>query len=543
MEKKKGFLLDAAYALCGYPPRRLKEYPVFSNYELIQRSSREREKVLFSRLHLLMPSVTVIIRAFDTPLHLLHRTLLSLCASDFQSFKTTLVMRKGDRRLQSAPSIPQLSIVYGPTEPEAFKNAEKQVRSDLVMILSSGDMLSRGALREMLTKAGQIKNLDLISADHDSLIRGLGDRPCFKPAPDLLTELSSGMFRSPLMVSRILYKSVGGLFGAGGAELFAARCINGAQAPCHIPHSLLTTSSTEAPLSSPVWLDRKLLLLPANADGFKRVFWARGKRPLASVIVESGSGFEPLSQCIERLEAISVYPNTELIVSSGKTDDTRLSTYLSLLQDCGIAYVVNSEARSRIQRLYAAAKAARGRYLIFLSSELTPENPDFIEELITPLLLPKCGFSGGKILSSDGNLEHTGFIRGLTAGSGSFYSGEADDGADRVKYGLTRVQRTVSAVSLDFAAAERSVFLRCAGEYKRICCDADLYLCEEISNMGLKTAYTPFACARRIYASDVSKRKQEPPGGVSRSYKRDECVSPVYDLRFSIPRIKLSRPD
>ena len=539
MENKHDFRTIAAFALCGYPPKRITAHPRFANYEILERRRRDRDTASITRIHPPLPGLTVIIRAFGAPAPMLHRTLISLAASDYQRFCVLVTLSENDPMVFSCKALPGLKHVSGSCEKEVLERAVREVGAGMLMILNAGDMIKRGALRMMLGKACLPICHDLIAADHDCLISGVASRPVFKPSPALLTELCTGEFGHALMVSRSLYRKVGGLFGPGDAGLYAARCINKAKSPVCIPQVLLTESGSDTHTGDAVTLSGELMLLPAKAKGYRRVYWASGKRPLVSVIIDAGKGFDLLAHCIERIEALSTYPRMELTVSHTGRKDARVNEYLHLLQKRGCAKAIYIDSDSPSVRMRAAAEVSRGRYLVFFASDLLPRNGDFIEELITPLLLPDIGVSGGKILSADGRLEHTGYILGLRGGYGSFYCGESDDESDSVKYEFTSVQRCVSAVSLDFAAIERRVFLNCASRFGSIIADPGVTLCKCVSENGLKTAYTPFACAMRNSPCLDTKHEAAPFVAKSRSFTKDECVSPVYDLRFSVPRIKL----
>ena len=146
------------------------------------------------------------------------------------------------------------------------------------------------------------------------------------------------------------------------------------------------------------------------------------------------------------------------------------------------------------ERLNAAAKEAKGDFLVFLDAGLVPENRGWLHEMIMLAQQEAAGAVGGKSFFADGRIRHGGLVLGLgrkkLIGRAFFRLDGKLDGY----FGQLAVAGNVSAVSAECMAVSREKFEACGGfdaAYAGALYDADL--CLALKDRGYRNLFTPFA--------------------------------------------------
>ena len=293
----------------------------------------------------------------------------------------------------------------------------RRVSADYYLFLPGEARLSPDALFRLARAAGGGR--ELLYGDEDALVHGRRCHPRFKPDWSPHTLLSHDYLGRGLCVSRSLLLAVGGWPGpdAGRRYAFTLRAAGLADRIVHLPF-LLFSLPPEQPCSDPAplkaALGRDALVLPGPCPGtFLPRFAVRGE-PLVSVIVSDETGPDALKNTLLAVEQRMQLPRYELVVAASRP----LTPFLRALQDRGVP-VLLWPGESPCALWNAAAQAARGRFLLFLSGGCEPLSPDFGQRLTEWADRPDVGAVGPLVLDGQGRVLSTGTVVGLLGGLGS----------------------------------------------------------------------------------------------------------------------------
>ncbi len=289
--------------------------------------------------------------------------------------------------------------------------------ADYYLFLPGGTQLRPDALYRLALAAGGGR--ELLYADEDELSRGHRRHPQFKPDHSLHTLLSYDYMGRGLCVSRMLLQAAGGWPGPGPARRYAftLRAAALAERVVHLPFVLFSLPP-EPPSADPWPLKAHLggdaLVLPGPVSGtFLPRFNVRGE-PLVSVIVSDENGSDALKSTLLSVEQRMQLPRYELVVSAARP----LTPFLRALKASGVTVLSRPDA-SPCALWNEAARAARGRFLLFLHGGCAPLSPDFAQRLTEWADRPDTGAVGPMVLDGEGHILSLGTVVGLFGGLGS----------------------------------------------------------------------------------------------------------------------------
>ena len=293
----------------------------------------------------------------------------------------------------------------------------RRVSADYYLFLPGEAQLSPDALFRLARAAGGGR--ELLYGDEDALIHGRRCRPRFKPDYSPHTLLTYDYIGRGLCVSRPLLLACGGWPGPGAAHRYAfiLRAAELAARVVHLPFVLFSLPP-ERPSSDPASLKAALgqdaLILPGPCPGtFLPRFGVRGE-PLVSVIVSDENGPDALKNTLLAVEQRMQLPRYEFVVAAGQP----LTPFLRALQDRGIC-VLRISGESPCALWNAAARTARGRFLLFLHGGCEPISPDFGQRLTEWADRPDVGAVGPLVMDGQGRVLSTGTVVGLLGGLAS----------------------------------------------------------------------------------------------------------------------------
>src|SRR5271155_4032905 len=117
----------------------------------------------------------------------------------------------------------------------------------------------------------------------------------------------------------------------------------------------------------------------AQVERFENV----GGQPLVSIVVLNCNGANWLPKCFESIKTQTISNQIETIVVDNNSTDDSVALAQKLLADFPSACIVkNSENLGFCEGNNSGARAAKGRWLLFLNNDTWLEN-DCIEKLIT----------------------------------------------------------------------------------------------------------------------------------------------------------------
>ena len=332
--------------------------------------------------------------------------------------------------------------------------------ADYYLFLPGGARLAPDALFRLAVAAGG--GGELLYADEDELVRGRRCRPRFKPDFSPHTLLSHDYVGRGLCVCRALLAVCGGWPGPTAAHRYAftLRAAKLAARVEHLPFVLFSLppekpSADPTPLKAA--LGRDALILPGPVPGtFLPRFGVRGE-PLVSVVASDEHGPDALRSTLLAVEQRMQLPRYELVVAAGRP----LTPFLRTLKCSGVT-VLECPGHSPCQLWNAAARAARGRFLLFLSGGCEPLSPDFGQRLTEWADRPDVGAVGPLVLDGEGRVLSTGTVVGLLGGLASPGFGSTEDQLRRACPRLL-CPRDVSCLPPWAMAIRRDRFLSAGG--------------------------------------------------------------------------------
>jgi GT2 family glycosyltransferase len=402
-------------------------------------------------------------------------------------------------------------------------------RGDFVAFLDHDDELAPEALLSIAARLGMEPDLDLIYSDEDKLDEaGRRVEPFFKPdwSPDLL--LSMNYLNHLTVVRRSLLEAVGGLrAGFEGSQDYdlLLRLTERTQRIGHVPRVLYhwrKVAGSEAAqrgvkgyaqVSARRALEEALArrslqgYVDSPRPGLYGVRYRIQGEPLVSIVIPTRDGAPVLRACVQSLEQRTTWRKWELLlVDNGSTDPEAL------------AYLTELSRRHRVLRdarpfnwsalNNAAAREARGDYLLFMNNDMEVIAPDWMDALLEHIQRPGVGAAGGRLLYPDGRVQHAGVVLGIGAVAGhAFKHLPASDPGYAC---LGHVVRDVSAVTGACMMVRRDAFERVGGFDERLpVAYNDIDFCLKLRRAGYVVVYTPYAT---LYHHESATRGQlDPP--------------------------------
>ena len=138
----------------------------------------------------------------------------------------------------------------------------------------------------------------------------------------------------------------------------------------------------------------------------------------------------------------------------------------------------------------AAARAARGEFLLFLGGNTEVITPEWIGRMMEHAQRPAIGAVGAQLLSTDNTVSHAGFVLGIGGGIGESHHGLPSN--RRGYFGRINTLSNVAAVSGECLMCRREAFEEVGGfdaSLRGRYADADL--CLRLLRLGKRSVYLP----------------------------------------------------
>ena len=231
-----------------------------------------------------------------------------------------------------------------------------------------------------------------------------------------------------------------------------------------------------------------------------RVRWPLPEvKPLVSILVPTRNQLGFLQRCVESVIEKTKYPAYEIIVIDNDSDDADTCRYLDAIE----AREAELAGRLRVLRQpgpfnfsamnNAAARTARGDYLLLLNNDTAALHDDWLDEMMGHAVRPDVGIVGAKLLYPDGKIQHAGVILGMRGPAEHPFIGRAPE--DRGYFGRAQLVQDLSAVTGACLLVRKSVYEQVGGldetDFKVSYNDIDL--CLKVREAGLRIVFTPFA--------------------------------------------------
>jgi GT2 family glycosyltransferase len=351
-----------------------------------------------------------------------------------------------------------------------------------ILVLGAGEILAPHALALFGASLAQAPQAEFLCADADAIDRtGRRLHPLFKPQPGPAF-LQSGLLTAGACVFRLPPERrraavVGLPPDADGARLaLANRCDPSAM--LRVP-AILTHLPT-----SPV-ARQTMSHTPSDAGA-----------PSVSVIIPSACRSASVLRCLRALTGDAHRPGVEFLLAVSRIDanDRRQSACLAEAAALPGVRVLDLAlpAFNFSQVNNAAARQARGEYLLFLNDDVAPVTKHFVPAMLSRMS-QGVGAVGARLLYGNDTIQHAGVIMGL--GGLCEHACRLAASSDAGDHGRNRVDREVSAVTAACLLMPARLFAEVGGFDEAFAVALnDVDLCLQIRATG----------ARIVYAADVT---------------------------------------
>lgn len=412
---------------------------------------------------------------------------------------------------------PRIRFEAAAQNPGIANNTNRALRladGEFIALLDHDDLLAPFAIHELRTAIHAFPSADVFYSDEDRWNEsGQRHSPFFKPewSPELLF---SCMYLGHLCAyRRALAEELGGFreeFDLSQDYDFALRATETAREIRHIPHVLYHWREHPASGSAggkPEARTSNLASLRAAAErrrlaadviaypAANRVRMGSERTARVSIIVPSDSPERTLACAIDLPRATS-YPDFEVVIVT----NSDLVRALNANDDraANVRNVQYDEAFNFSAKCNAGARGATGEILIFFNDDVSPLQPDWIENLIEPLEIPEIGAVAPKMVYADGRIQHAGLVTGVRGLIGTAFHLLPHDSAEHVNFAQS--MRDVSALSGACLAVNREQFFQLGGfDSENVpVLHSDVDFCFKMRDAKLRCVYTPFVSMRHL---------------------------------------------
>lgn len=216
--------------------------------------------------------------------------------------------------------------------------------------------------------------------------------------------------------------------------------------------------------------------------------------PLVSVIIPTRDRADLIGPCLDGLLTRTEYPSIEVLIVDNGTNEPEALRILGEAKRNPRVRLIRDEREFNYSRLNNLAVAqAHGEVVVLLNNDTEVIHPDWLAELVAPVLQPQIGIAGAKLLNADSQIQHAGLVYGPdSALTHQLCLLENSEGGPEGELALLR---QVSAVTGACLALRRDLYLELGGlneEAFRIAYN-DIDLCMRVAQRGLAIVWTPHA--------------------------------------------------
>jgi glycosyltransferase involved in cell wall biosynthesis len=434
-----------------------------------------------------MPTVSLLVPVFNTPLDYLHAMIESVRAQTYARWELCLADGGSTEEVRAAlrdyaAREPRIKLRFLPENRGIVGNTNAALElagGEFIGLLDHDDALPPFALHEVVAGINRHPQADFFYSDEDKLDKqGRRCDPFFKPDWSHETLLSCNYICHLSVLSKDLMGRLGGFrSGFDGAQDYdlILRATEVARQIVHLPrilyhwrvHPQSTASRPESKLYAYQSGRRALLRhlerlrIPAQVSlrrlGQFRIHYELASRPSVSAVVLDRGDAGLREQTLASLRAAAYEP---------------LEVHV-------------------VQSLAGAEALARGDVLLFVDSGLQALDPQWLETLVAQAVQPGIGAVGGKLCFPDQTVRESGLVLGLQGLAGSLYRRMPRDNPGYIS-GLEMV-RNCAALSQTCLAVSRERFAAVGGLAGRTDALAGLDLSLRLLEAGLRNVCVPDA--------------------------------------------------
>jgi GT2 family glycosyltransferase len=442
----------------------------------------------------------------------------------------------------------------------ASNEALRLATGEFVGFLDHDDVLKPNALLEVVKMLNQEPHLDYLYSDEDKQeLDGRLVAHFFKPdwSPDLLMSVNYVTHFS--VYRRTLLAELDGLReGFDGSQDYdlVLRATELTDRIGHVPLPLYSwrkvpgSAATSLDFKDYAWeAGRKAVMeaarrrgwdadvVPAAAPYRYRVRYRIKGQPKVTIIIPTRDKVKLLKQCVDSIERLSSYPNSEMIVVDNQSSDPETLSYLSSFEGRVVRYPHPFNYSRMIN--FAVRDIGETDFLLFLNNDTEVISGEWIEALVEHGQRDEVGAVGARLLFRDGAPQHEGVVIGPSGGLPRNIE-------HRGTYHLGDTIRNCSAVTFACALTRPDVYWALGGldESFQVAYQ-DVDFCLRAREKGYWIVYTPHALLYHDEGGTRGRRGRTHPEEDSRLFleRWGGYRDPFYNPNFDLDRLFELQPD
>jgi O-antigen biosynthesis protein len=394
------------------------------------------------------PKISIVIPVFNVSSKFLNACVNSVLDQNYQNFEICIVndastssetldclnsfeVRKDERiKIKHRTTNGHISV--------ASNDGVEMSSGEFVALLDNDDLLSSGALSEVVRVLNVNPRYDLIYSDEDKIDEsGLFCDPHFKPDFSLDTLLSMNYICHFLVLRKSVVNEVGGFrVGYEGSQDYdiVLRMIGKTNIIHHIPkvlyHWRIHSSSTSANIGAKDYAienGKKAISSYLEREGIKgnvrvdpkthyyMIDYLLLKQPLITIVIPTRDNLGLLKSCINSIINKTKYTNYDIIiVDNGSVEKVTLSYFESIVRLDDRVKVISIDIPFNYSRLNnLAVNYAKGEFLVLLNNDTEVISPEWLDRMIGYASQNHIGAVGAKLLYSDQTVQHAGVVLGI----------------------------------------------------------------------------------------------------------------------------------
>lgn len=494
------------------------------------------------------PSLTVLVRADGDQLALT-RTLDSLDQRLYQRVHVCVIGGADPGRVDVQ------WLPCDPRQPVAAINASlESSRSDWFMLIDAGE--------EFIAAGLLVTALDLLEAPEsclavyaDEALRGGDGVVDIALRPDLNLDLLLAypaslarhwMYRREALVSVCGFDdSCGGAFELA----YQLRLISeqGVASIGHVSEPLLIANEVrqsacadecaviDAHLHARGYCQAQAIALEGEPARY-RIDYGHDRQASVSILIYLEGQLVHFQRCLESMLTQTPSVDYEILLIEPGCDDPALLEWLGLVEQMGegrFQVLRFTPGQSRAAMCNAAAREARGEYLVWVDAQGAVLESGWLQALLNHAQRPEVGAVGGKLQGRDGSMRQGGLVLGL----GGTVDRTPECLSSRTASYIARLglEQNCAAVGAECLMLSRALFLEADGfdTDPLLAPWTDVDLCLRLQQAGYLNVWTPHARLLLDAVSDSGASSEQEDALFAR-WLAQLARDPTYNVNFSL---------
>jgi len=392
-----------------------------------------------------------------------------------------------------------------------FNFASTKVDADFLIFLTPKDRLSPYALVEYILTLGNNPETKILYGDDDHIhLGGYRTNPHFKSKLDKIRLLNLNYIGEVFFINQELFNQLGGFSEDELTDpyhdfLSRATVKCNSEQILHIPRVL--THRVEILSQNNIFDNKKRELtlkrnIPnkdwhlCNSKGLLRLIPKIDQDKFVSIIIPSACKLEYLKPCINSILNKTYRTKFEilLIVNEIRLEKAEIKAYLDDLTRDKFIQVIQYKNQpfnySKIINL--GVTKARADNICFLNDDIEVISREWLDELVSWLLVDSVGAVGARLLYPDKSIQHAGVAIGVNGMADHLEKGKLRE--DAGDFARILFPRELFAITGGCMVVRKDVFEQISGFDENLAeAFNDVDFCIRLQQNGFKVVFNPFA--------------------------------------------------